>query len=50
MDKRNIFITGEINDRGLQCETLALDQTIGIQNKRIERFSYDTKSSYAVIK
>ena len=49
MDKRNIFLVGEISDRGLPCETLALDETIGIQNIRFERFSYDTKISYAVL-
>jgi len=49
MDKRNIFILGEINDRGLPGEILALDETIDIQNIRIERFSYDTKISYAVL-
>ena len=49
MPKGAIIIFDEINDHGLPGETMALEETMGIRNLRIERFSFDTKISYAVL-
>ena len=45
MPKGAIIIFYEINSHGLPGETMALEETMGIRNLRIERFSFDTKIS-----
>lgn len=49
MPKGSVIVFDELNDRGLPGETLALLDTIGINNLAIKRFTYDTKISYAVL-
>jgi hypothetical protein len=49
MPKGAIIAFDELNDRGWPGETLAVLETIGIRNLRIQRFYYDTKISYAVL-
>ena len=43
MPKGAIIIFDEINDHGLPAK-LWLEETMGIRNLRIERFSFDTKN------
>jgi hypothetical protein len=49
MPKGSIIAFDELNDRGFPGETLAVLETVGLRNLRIERFYYDTKISYAVL-
>lgn len=49
MPKGSIIVFDELNDRGLPGETIALMDSIDIRKLRIERFSFDTKISFAVI-
>lgn len=49
MPKGSVIVFDELNDRGLPGETLALLDSIGINNLSIQRFTYDTKISYAVL-
>ena len=49
MPKGSIIVFDEINDRGLPGETLAVIDTVGLNNLNIRRFSHDTKISYAVL-
>jgi len=49
MPKGAIIVFDELNDRGFPGETIAVIETIGIRNLRIQRFPYDTKISYAIL-
>jgi hypothetical protein len=49
MPKGSVIVFDELNDRGLPGETIALMDSIDIRKLRIERFSFDTKISFAVI-
>jgi hypothetical protein len=49
MPKGSVIVFDELNDRGLPGETIALLNSIDIKKLRIERFTYDTKISFAVI-
>lgn len=49
MPKGAIIAFDELNDDSWPGETLALIDTLGIRNTKLERFSYDTKISYAVL-
>lgn len=49
MPKGSVIVFDELNDRGLPGETIALMDSIDIKKLRIERFSYDTKISFAII-
>ena len=49
MPKGSVIAFDELNDRGWPGETIAVLETVGIRNLRIERFYYDTKVSYAVL-
>lgn len=49
MPKGSVIAFDELNDRAFPGETLAVLNTIGVRNLRIERFYYDTKISYAVL-
>jgi hypothetical protein len=49
MPKGSVIVFDELNDRGLPGETLAVLDSIDIKTLRIERFSFDTKISFAVI-
>ncbi len=49
MPKGSVIVFDELNDRGLPGETLALMDSIDVRKLRIERFTYDTKISFAVI-
>jgi hypothetical protein len=49
MPRGAIIAFDELNDRGWPGETIALLDTIGVQDLRIQRFTYDTKISYAVL-
>lgn len=49
MPKGSVIVFDELNDRGLPGETIALLETIDIKKLRIERFTYDTKISFAII-
>ncbi len=49
MPKGAILAFDELNDRGWPGETIALLQTIGVRSLRLQRFSFDTKISYAVL-
>lgn len=49
MPKGGVIVFDELNDRGLPGETLAVLDTCDLSRLRIERFSFDTKISFAVI-
>jgi hypothetical protein len=49
MPKGSVIVFDELNDRGLPGETIALLNSIDIKKLKIERFTFDTKISYAVI-
>jgi Macrocin-O-methyltransferase (TylF) len=49
MPKGSVIVFDDFNDRGLPGETIALLNSIDIKKLRIERFTYDTKISFAVI-
>jgi len=49
MPKGAIIAFDELNTKMFSGETLALLDTIGIQNLKIERFSYNSRISYAVL-
>jgi len=49
MPKGSVIVFDELNDRGLPGETLALLDTIGVNNLAIKRFTHDTKISYVVL-
>lgn len=49
MPRGAILAFDEANDPTWPGETLALLQTLGIRTLKLERFSYDTKVSYAVL-
>lgn len=49
MPKGGVIVFDELNDRGLPGETLAVLDTCELNKLRIERFSFDTKISFAVI-
>ena len=49
MPKGSVIVFDELNDRGLPGETLAVVDSIDLKQIKIERFSFDTKISYAVL-
>lgn len=49
MPKGSLIVFDELNDRGMPGETKAVIDTIGLANLRIQRFSWDTKISYAIL-
>ncbi|HMO18049.1 MAG TPA: TylF/MycF/NovP-related O-methyltransferase [Oligoflexia bacterium] len=49
MPKGSVIVFDELNDRGLPGETLAVIDSIDLKTIQIERFSFDTKISYAVL-
>lgn len=49
MPKGSVIVFDELNDRGLPGETLAVLDSIDIRSLRIQRFSFDTKISFAVV-
>lgn len=49
MPKGAVIAFDQLNIKGWQGETLAVLESMGIRNIRIQRFSYDTKISYAVL-
>jgi len=49
MPKGSVIVFDEINDKNWPGETKALLKTIGIRNLRLQRFTFDTKVSYAVL-
>jgi hypothetical protein len=50
MPKGSIIVFDELNSEYWTGETLAVLDTIGIRNLKIERFSFDTRISYAILK
>lgn len=49
MPKGSLIVFDELNDRGMPGETKAVIDTVGLSNLRIQRFSWDTKISYAIL-
>lgn len=49
MPKGAVIVFDEINDQGIPGESIALLQSLNINKLRIERFTFDTKISFAVI-
>jgi|TARA_B110000495_G_C23041306_1_gene624785 hypothetical protein len=49
MPKGAIIAFDELNDKNWKGETLAVLETVGIKNLKIQRFNFDTFFSYAVI-
>lgn len=49
MPKGSVIVFDQINNKGWPGETKALLKTIGIRDLRLERFTFDTKISYAVL-
>lgn len=49
MPKGSIIVFDEINNKAWSGETTALIEQLGINNLRLQRFSFDTKISYAVL-
>lgn len=47
--KGGIIVFDELNSKEFVGETLAVMDTVGIHNLRIERFSFDTHISYAIL-
>ena len=47
--KGGIIAFDELNDKSWAGETIALLKTYGVRDWRIERFSYDNRTSYAVL-
>lgn len=49
MPKGSVLVFDELNDRGLPGETIAVLDSIDIKKIKIERFTFDTKISFAII-
>lgn len=49
MPKGSIIVFDELNAKIFPGETLAVEETIGLRNLRIERFAFDSYVSYAVL-
>jgi len=49
MPKGSIIVFDEINNKSWSGETTALIEQLGINNLRLQRFSFDTKISYAIL-
>jgi len=49
MPKGSVIVFDELNDRGLPGETLAVLDSLDLSKIRIQRFTFDTKISFAVL-
>jgi hypothetical protein len=49
MPKGSVIVFDELNDRGLPGETIALLNSLDINKTRLQRFTYDTKISFAIL-
>jgi len=49
MPKGAVIVFDQLNNEGFPGETIAILKTIGINNLRIQRFSFDSFISFAII-
>lgn len=49
MPKGSVIAFDELNNDTWHGETIAVMESIGIKNLRIERFPYDSRTSYAIL-
>jgi hypothetical protein len=49
MPKGAVIVFDELNAKMFPGETKAVDEVIGLRNLKIERFSFDSYVSYAVL-